>query len=171
MRRLWINSTNLPYCIQTHKNSPSGMPSRRGFSLQGTEPWQEGDRMLNAPTIRPSNPANSPTCPGRAAAAISPKRKADPSNPGNERPLSFTRSLLHSFTSSLIHFFTRSLLHSFTSSLVHFFTHSLHHSPRAIVRCSLFTVHCPLPTVRCVPNHTGRKNPPKFVSISLIRKK
>ena len=76
--------------------------------------------MLNAPTNRRPHPANSPTCPGRVAAAISPKRKADPSNPGNERP--------HSFTSSLIHFITALA----QSSAVH---------------CSLSTVHCPLSAV------------------------
>ena len=80
--------------------------------------------MLNAPTNRRPHPANSPTCPGRVAAAISPKRKADPSNPGNERP--------HSFTSSLIHFFTA------WSSV---------HGPLFTVHCPLFTVHCSLCTV------------------------
>ena len=69
----------------------------------------------------------------------------------------FTLSLFHFFTWSL---FTSSLLHFLTSSLVHLFTSSL-----SIAHCSLFTVHCPLPTALtvhclCVPNHIGTKFPP-----------
>jgi hypothetical protein len=119
-----------------------------------------------------TNPANSPTRPGHAAAANSPKSEDSKSQLRTIlRQMHFSIFTFHfsPLTSHLslftFHFFTlhSSLLHSSLFTL-HFFTSSLLHL--LTVFRSLFTVHCPLSTDHCsllnVIQITVRANSPPF---------